>query len=97
MNGTVDLKPVDKVEITTLYENLVDANALGQETVRRLSAEGGGNIVSKLLADERRVPFVGGHGLSMLVRVTRDGITRLCVHLAKSTLKKHGGVSFNCS
>ena len=76
MNGTVDLKPVDRVEVTTLYENLVDANALGQETVRRLSATGGGNIVSKLLADERRVPFVGGHGLSMLVRVTRDGITR---------------------
>ena len=76
MNGTVDLKPVDKVEVTTLYENLVDSNALGQDTVRRLSAKGGNNIVSKLLADERRVPFVGGHGLSMLVRVTRDGITR---------------------
>ena len=35
MSGTIDLRPVDEVEITTLYENLVDANALGQDVVER--------------------------------------------------------------
>lgn len=76
MSETIDLKPVDKVEITTLYENLVDANALGQNVVRRLSAKEDNNVTSQLLAEEHRLPLVGGHGLSMLARVTRDGISR---------------------
>lgn len=76
VNETIELKPVDEVEITTLYENLIDANALGQESVQRLSVKANSFVASQLLADERRVPFVGGHGLSMLVKVTRNGITR---------------------
>ena len=76
MSGTIDLRPVDHVEITTLYENLVDANALGQDAVERMSAKGGNGVASQLLADERKVPFVSGHGLSMSVRITRDGIQR---------------------
>ena len=31
---------------------------------------------SRLLAEEQKTPFVGGHGLSLLVKVTRDGVTR---------------------
>jgi 7,8-dihydropterin-6-yl-methyl-4-(beta-D-ribofuranosyl)aminobenzene 5'-phosphate synthase len=76
MNERIDLAPVDRVEITTLYENLVDLMAPGGGPVERLGAEAGPKVVSTLLADERQNPFVGGHGLAMLVRVTRDGVTR---------------------
>jgi 7,8-dihydropterin-6-yl-methyl-4-(beta-D-ribofuranosyl)aminobenzene 5'-phosphate synthase len=70
------LEPVDRVEITTLYENLVDQTSPGGGLVERLTPKAGAPIVSTLLAEERRIPFVGGHGLSMLVRMTRHGITR---------------------
>jgi 7,8-dihydropterin-6-yl-methyl-4-(beta-D-ribofuranosyl)aminobenzene 5'-phosphate synthase len=76
MSEQITLEPVDRVEIITLYENLVDQTAPGGGVVERLRPRAGDTIVSTLLAEERRTPFVGGHGLSMLVRVTRDGITR---------------------
>jgi 7,8-dihydropterin-6-yl-methyl-4-(beta-D-ribofuranosyl)aminobenzene 5'-phosphate synthase len=76
MSEQIALAPVDRVEITTLYENLVDQTSPGGGPVERLDARAGANIVSTLLAEERRNPFVGGHGLAMLVRVTRNGLTR---------------------
>jgi 7,8-dihydropterin-6-yl-methyl-4-(beta-D-ribofuranosyl)aminobenzene 5'-phosphate synthase len=76
MSNQIILDPVDRVEIITLYENLVDQTAPGGGVVERLRPRAGDTIVSTLLAEERRNPFVGGHGLSMLVRVTRHGITR---------------------
>lgn len=71
----IALQPVDRVEVTVLYENLVDATAPGQGPVERLQTRGGA-IVSDLLAGEPRVQFVGGHGLAMLVSVIRGGIRR---------------------
>jgi 7,8-dihydropterin-6-yl-methyl-4-(beta-D-ribofuranosyl)aminobenzene 5'-phosphate synthase len=76
MPEPIALEPVDRVEITTLYENLVDQTMPGGGAVERLVPRAGETIVSTLLAEERRNPFVGGHGLSMLVRVTRHGLTR---------------------
>ncbi len=76
MTQKLDLQPVDQIEITTLYENLVDSTAPGAGPVERLRGESGGAIVSDLLAEERRIPFVGGHGLSMQVRITRGGLSR---------------------
>jgi len=85
MNERIDLQPVDRVQITTLYENLVDATATGGGPVERLRAAAGGTVVSTLLAEERRNPFVGGHGLSMLVEVTRNDITRTILFDAGGT------------
>ena len=76
VNERIVLEPVERVEITTLYENLIDQTIAGGGAVERLTPKAGEKIVSTLLAEERRNPFVGGHGLSMLVRVTRQGITR---------------------
>ncbi len=76
MPEPIELAPVDRVEITTLYENLVDRTAPGGGPVERLGPKADQKIVSTLLADEKQVPFVGGHGLAMLVRITRQGITR---------------------
>ena len=76
MNEIIELAEADEVEITTLYENLVDSTAPGQEHVERLDYRRDYEIVSALLAEERSNPFVGGHGLSMQVKVTRGGITR---------------------
>jgi 7,8-dihydropterin-6-yl-methyl-4-(beta-D-ribofuranosyl)aminobenzene 5'-phosphate synthase len=75
-NERIVLEAVDRVEITTLYENLVDQTIAGGGAVERLTPKAGEKIVSTLLAEERRSPFVGGHGLSMLVRMTRRGLTR---------------------
>ena len=75
MSERVALEPVDGIEIATVYENLVDQTIPDTGPVKRLSPTAG-KIVSTLLAGERRTPFVGGHGLSMLVRVTRNGILR---------------------
>jgi 7,8-dihydropterin-6-yl-methyl-4-(beta-D-ribofuranosyl)aminobenzene 5'-phosphate synthase len=72
----VPLLEVDAVEITTLYENLVDAGVPGGGPVRRLRPSGPGRVASRLFADDRATPFVGGHGLSLLVRATRDGVSR---------------------
>jgi len=72
---TVRLEPVDRVEITTLYENLVDGTMPDVGPAKRLGSKAG-TIVSTLMAEETRTPLVGGHGLSMLVRVTRNGRTR---------------------
>jgi len=76
MTERIELAPVDRVEILTLYENLVDQTMPGGNKVERLRPRAGPKIVSRLLAGERETPFVGGHGLSMLVRVTRAGLTR---------------------
>jgi 7,8-dihydropterin-6-yl-methyl-4-(beta-D-ribofuranosyl)aminobenzene 5'-phosphate synthase len=73
--STVPLLPVDAVEITTLYDNVVDLGVPDEGPARRLSSRGSA-FSSRLLADEQKTPFVGGHGLSFLVRVTRDGVTR---------------------
>jgi 7,8-dihydropterin-6-yl-methyl-4-(beta-D-ribofuranosyl)aminobenzene 5'-phosphate synthase len=67
MTEHIELAPVDQVEIITLYENLVDQTTPGGNKVERLRPRAGPKIVSMLLAEERRTPFVGGHGLSMLV------------------------------
>jgi 7,8-dihydropterin-6-yl-methyl-4-(beta-D-ribofuranosyl)aminobenzene 5'-phosphate synthase len=73
--GTVPLLPVDAVEITTLYENIVDLGVPGGGPVERLRTRAA-PFSSRLLADEQKNPFVGGHGLALLVKVTRDGVTR---------------------
>ncbi len=76
MADIVELAPVDQVEITTLFENLVDLTAPGGGIIERLSVRSSNMVASYLHDGERRNPFVGGHGLSMLVRMTRGGITR---------------------
>jgi 7,8-dihydropterin-6-yl-methyl-4-(beta-D-ribofuranosyl)aminobenzene 5'-phosphate synthase len=73
--GAVPLLPVDAIEITTLYENLVDLGLPGQGSVERLRTKGT-PIASHLLAEEQKSPFEGGHGLSLLVKVTREGVSR---------------------
>ena len=75
--ATVPLMPVDSVEITTLYENIVDLGVPGGGPVERLRTQGN-PMTSHLLAEEQKSQFVGGHGLALLVKVTRDGVTR-CV------------------
>lgn len=75
MNETVRLQPVDCVEITTLYENLVDGTMPDVGPAKRLGSKTG-TVVSTLMAEDTRTPLVGGHGLSMQVRVTRNGVTR---------------------
>jgi 7,8-dihydropterin-6-yl-methyl-4-(beta-D-ribofuranosyl)aminobenzene 5'-phosphate synthase len=73
--GTVPLRPVDAVEITTLYENIVDLGVPGGGPVERLRTQAA-PFASQLLAEEMKNQFVGGHGLSLLVKITRDGVTR---------------------
>jgi 7,8-dihydropterin-6-yl-methyl-4-(beta-D-ribofuranosyl)aminobenzene 5'-phosphate synthase len=72
---TVPLLEVDSVEITTLYENVVDLGVTGGGPVERLRNQGA-PFTSRLLADEQKTPFVGGHGLALLVKVTRAGVSR---------------------
>ena len=76
MSERIDLQAVDSVEITTLCENLVDSMAPVSEAVERRRASASNPVVSKLFAKELATPFEGAHGLSMLIRVTRKGITR---------------------
>lgn len=73
--GPVRLLPVDTVEITTLYENVVDLGVGGGGPVERLRSQGA-PLASRLLAEEQKTPFVGGHGLALLVKVTRGGVSR---------------------
>jgi 7,8-dihydropterin-6-yl-methyl-4-(beta-D-ribofuranosyl)aminobenzene 5'-phosphate synthase len=73
--ATVPLLPVDAVEVTTLYENIVDLGVPGGGAVERLRTQAA-PFSSRLLAEEQKNPFVGGHGLSLLVKVTRDGVSR---------------------
>jgi 7,8-dihydropterin-6-yl-methyl-4-(beta-D-ribofuranosyl)aminobenzene 5'-phosphate synthase len=44
--------------------------------VQRLRPSANNKLASQLFINDRATPFVGAHGLSMLVRVTRDGVTR---------------------
>jgi 7,8-dihydropterin-6-yl-methyl-4-(beta-D-ribofuranosyl)aminobenzene 5'-phosphate synthase len=76
MTTAIQLEPVDSVEITTLCENLVDLMAPVSESVERRRSSASNKMVSKLFAKELATPFEGAHGLSMLVRVTRDGVSR---------------------
>jgi 7,8-dihydropterin-6-yl-methyl-4-(beta-D-ribofuranosyl)aminobenzene 5'-phosphate synthase len=76
MSNVIELEAVDSVEITTLCENLVDSMAPVSESVERRRASASNPVVSKLFAKELATPFEGAHGLSMLVRVTRNGVTR---------------------
>jgi 7,8-dihydropterin-6-yl-methyl-4-(beta-D-ribofuranosyl)aminobenzene 5'-phosphate synthase len=69
------MEEVDRIEITTLYENVVDWTMPDVGPARRLDSKAG-TVVSALMAGETRTPFVGGHGLSLEVRVTRNGKTR---------------------
>ena len=55
---------------------LVDASVPPRGVVDRLRPTPKNKVASTLLADERATPFVGAHGLSMLVRITRGDITR---------------------
>ncbi|MCC7371836.1 MAG: MBL fold metallo-hydrolase [Chloroflexi bacterium] len=71
----VPLIPVDSVEITTLYENIVDLGVPGEGPVERLRSQGS-PLASQLLAGEQKNPFVGGHGLALLVKVTGNGMSR---------------------
>ena len=75
MSELIGLEPVDKVEVLTLYENLVSQTIPSGGSVQRLRTRGE-LITSSLLDGERRTSFVGGHGLSMLVTVTRNNIAR---------------------
>ena len=70
------LPEVDRVEITTLYDCLVDATAPDVPPAKRLTPSVSNPVVSDLLEGEQRRGFVGGHGLSMLVTVTRGDKTR---------------------
>jgi 7,8-dihydropterin-6-yl-methyl-4-(beta-D-ribofuranosyl)aminobenzene 5'-phosphate synthase len=72
----ISLPEVDRVEITTLYDCLVDGTAPDVGPARRLQASLSDPIVSDLFEGEQRRGFVGGHGLSMLVTVTRGDRTR---------------------
>jgi 7,8-dihydropterin-6-yl-methyl-4-(beta-D-ribofuranosyl)aminobenzene 5'-phosphate synthase len=76
MSEDIQLEAVDRVEITTLCENLVDSMAPSSEAVERRRASAKNPVVSKLFAKELATPFEGAHGLSMLVRLTRNGVTR---------------------
>ncbi len=76
MSEAIQLDPVDQVKITTLFENLVDRTTAGGGAIERLDVRADNMVVSNLLNGEMHTEFVGGHGLSMLVRLTRGGITR---------------------
>ena len=76
VRAPVPLLEADAVDITTLYENVVDYGVPGGGPVERQRPTGGERVVSRLFSEDRTAPFVGGHGLSLLVRVTRDGVTR---------------------
>ncbi len=76
MTNIIDLPAVDRVEITTLCENLVDSQVPRSASVDRLRPSPSRKVVSSLFVDDRPEPFVGAHGLSMLVRVTNHGVTR---------------------
>lgn len=45
MTTQIPLEPVDSVEITTLYENLVDSTAPGEGIVERLSAKADNRMI----------------------------------------------------
>ena len=64
MSDVVPLDPVDQVEITTLFENHVDMTIPSGGPIERMPAQAGQKVVSNLLVGDRRMPFVGGHGLS---------------------------------
>lgn len=76
MTGQIALRPVDQLEATTLYDNMVDSMVPRGGEVQRLEPSRGETIVSTLLSEEKRVPFVGGHGFAMVVQVTHDGVSR---------------------
>jgi len=76
MADIVGLEAVDRVEITTLCENLVDSMAPSSEAVERRRPGRSKPVVSKLFARELATPYEGAHGLSMAVTVTRAGISR---------------------
>lgn len=92
MNEVIGLEAVDRVEITTLCENLVDSMAPASEAVERRRASATNPVVSKLFAKELATPFEGAHGLSMLIRITRNGITRSLLFDAGGSV---GGLTHN--
>jgi 7,8-dihydropterin-6-yl-methyl-4-(beta-D-ribofuranosyl)aminobenzene 5'-phosphate synthase len=72
----LSLPEVDRIEVTTLYDGMVDATAPNVGPAKRLKPSTNDPIVSDLLEGEQRRGFVGGHGLSMLVTVSRGEKTR---------------------
>ena len=81
----VDLPVVDKVEVTTLCENLVDNLLPNKGPVQRLRSLGHDPMRSSLMVAELQEPFAAAHGLSVLVRITKDGITRTVLFDAGGT------------
>jgi 7,8-dihydropterin-6-yl-methyl-4-(beta-D-ribofuranosyl)aminobenzene 5'-phosphate synthase len=73
---TVDIPVVDKVEITTLCENLVDLGLPSKGPVLRLRPSNKDAGSSPLMVEALPEPFAAAHGLSALVRLTKGGITR---------------------
>jgi 7,8-dihydropterin-6-yl-methyl-4-(beta-D-ribofuranosyl)aminobenzene 5'-phosphate synthase len=69
---SLDLKPVDRVEVLTLMDNYVDVLLGNTDVVRRAAHSGNGEIFKDTL--------VGEHGLSLLVRVS-EGSTKHTVLL----------------
>jgi len=76
MTNILQLEPVDRVEITTLCENLVDSMAPSSEAVERRRPGRSKPVISKLFAKELATPYEGAHGPSMAITVTRNGISR---------------------
>ena len=69
MNGeTLDLKPADRIEIVVLADNYADVLLESTETVTRPPKARDGLVFEDTLVAE--------HGLSLLVRVSRNGETR---------------------
>ena len=71
MTDIIQLEPVDEIQVTALYKDLVDNTAPSTEGVERLSYKTDSAIVSNLLAEERnlyeehgRHPHIDGCGLS---------------------------------
>ena len=57
MADIIELAPVDQVEITTLFENLVDLTSPGGGIIERLGVRSGNMVVSKLHDGQRRAVF----------------------------------------
>ncbi len=93
---TIELEPVDAVEITTLVDNTVDHLLPDSGRARRASlggVPGGPRVETPLLAEPRIADaLVAEHGFSALVQVSRGGRThRLLFDAGLST----GGVAHN--
>jgi 7,8-dihydropterin-6-yl-methyl-4-(beta-D-ribofuranosyl)aminobenzene 5'-phosphate synthase len=83
---------VDRIEITCLFDNLVDATAPDVGPAKRLKPTTADPSVGEPLEGDLQRYFMGGHGLSMQVRVTRGESTRT---LLFDTGSMEDGLVFN--